>query len=72
MYIPRIWDTSIEHTYNTIYIIYTTTPHQLTYSKQGFLLCNFIDLYSARSRITSHNVIQTSLVFANGDRQRST
>jgi hypothetical protein len=30
MYIPRIWDTSIEHTYNTIYIIYTTTPHQLT------------------------------------------
>jgi hypothetical protein len=26
MYIPRIWDTSIEHRYNTIYIIYTTTP----------------------------------------------
>jgi hypothetical protein len=30
MYIPRIWDTSIEEIYNTIYIINTTTPYQLT------------------------------------------
>jgi hypothetical protein len=28
MYIPRIWDTSID-TYNTIYIINTTTPTSL-------------------------------------------
>jgi hypothetical protein len=38
MYIPRIWDKSIDrHTsvYNTIYIIYTTTPHQLTGSDEA-------------------------------------
>jgi hypothetical protein len=35
MYIPRIWDTSIEDTYNTIYIIYTTTPYQLTVCEGG-------------------------------------
>jgi hypothetical protein len=33
MYIPRIWDTSID-TDNTIYIIYTTTPQQLTKKKK--------------------------------------
>jgi hypothetical protein len=35
MYIPRIWDTSIDKRYNTIYIIYTTTPHQLTMELGG-------------------------------------
>jgi hypothetical protein len=53
MYIPHIWDTSIEHTYNTIYIINTTTPHQLTNSKSLAGYCKTAKIDGLRHALTT-------------------